>query len=50
MQTIKQKLERYYKGTSTATCTSAEKLDKAVKEGKWLDDAHINAGMKMIQS
>ena len=33
-----------------ATATSAEKLDKAVKQGKWFGDAHINEGMKMIQS
>ena len=33
-----------------ATATSVEKLDEAVKQGKWFEDAHINKAMKMIQS
>ena len=33
-----------------ATATSDEKLDEAVKQGKWFGDAHINEAMKMIQS
>ena len=33
-----------------ATATSDEKLDEAVKQGKWFRDAHINEAMKMIQS
>ena len=36
--------------TKKATTTSAEKLDKAIKEGKWLGDIHINAALKMIKS
>ena len=33
-----------------ATATSAEKLDEAVKQGKWFGDGHIDEAMKMIQS
>ena len=33
-----------------ATATSDEKLDVAVKQGKWFGDAHLNEAMKMIQS
>ena len=33
-----------------ATATSVQKLDEAVKQGKWFEDAHINKAMKMIQS
>ena len=29
-----------------ATATSVEKLDEAVKQGKWFEDAHINKAMK----
>ena len=35
---------------ATLSTTSAEKLDKAIKEGKWLGDIHINAALKMIKS
>ena len=34
--------------TKKVTTTSAEKLDKAIKEGKWLGGIHI--ALKMIQS
>ena len=33
-----------------ATATSVEKLDEAMKQGKWFGDTHINEAMKMIQS
>ena len=36
--------------TKKSTTTSAEKLDKAIKEDKWLGDIHINAALKMIKS
>ena len=41
---LNQKVEK------KVTATSDEKLDEAVKHGKWFEDAHINKAIKMIQN
>ena len=48
--TTKKAYQTQPKSGKESYITSDEKLDEAVKHGKWFEDAHINEAIKMIQN